>query len=146
MQRPPWEAEELEAFAAERTRAAAVGMTPPSPPPPTTRPSRTTGFWSLMLALVPAAIAAVAFAIGLVQLMLPHEPWAGLGAIIIGYGIGAVATLVCFPLAIVLGISAIRNRRGAGLGTAGISIAGGILLLVGGNLLISVVGPHVANH
>ena len=133
---PPWEAEAIEAFAVGSTRDfdrnPAVWQT--SMPPKVE--SRALGATSLVLALFPVAFVFVFYLIGMIVSFQPDAGFlAGIGQIIIGFIGGGVSALICFPIAIVTGIMAIRGRRGSGLGIGGITVVGVVVLLFGGNIV-----------
>jgi hypothetical protein len=130
IERPPWEADELAAFASSPTRATH------DDPALAISPSRTPGLLSLVAAVLPFANFVGGLLLGILRMVTPlREGWDGIGTIAVGAIIAAWVALVCVPAAIALGAFALRRGRGAGLGAAGIAVACAVIVMFGGNLL-----------
>lgn len=112
------------------------GTPAPYPAPASAKPSRALGAVALVIALLPITVLVLMLlAVLVISPTIPGGlPWLGDGVIPIGlsllYG-GPVAG----GIALVLGIIAVRTKRGSGLGIAAIVI-GGFLVLYEGSLLV----------
>jgi hypothetical protein len=81
-------------------------------------PSRKLGAWALVLGLVPPVLCLLLLVLMLV--LDTVDPWAALGAFLLGLIAIALVAFVTGVIAIVLGSLAARRNRGRGLGIAGI--------------------------
>jgi len=97
--------------------------TPPAPVP-LDPPRRGLGTASLVLSLVPVALALIFLVIVIVAGATDDTGWAILGWAILGAYVVAPAAIILGGLAIGLGIPAVVKRRGRGLGIVGIVVGG----------------------
>jgi hypothetical protein len=107
----------------------------PSPPEfayaPAPAGGRGLGAWSLAVGLITPVVALlIAAFLWLALSSASVDPWALLGVALLGMLVVGVLGTVAGILSILLGVFAVRRRRGRGLGIAGIALGGLTFLTV----------------